>query len=182
MKDDEHAWKHYLSLRAGQAGTKVLSVHQSLLGGRPDAHAFLRKPGTTRHCFKFTKTCVPSIPAPFAPCSGRWKRNESAALLSLRRGEGPPLAKTLPNLYIPRGIPSFGTRHSASSSFETNTVPSAKVQDKKAPSPNERTGSHDYFSSRIKTGSWISFFTGPRTAKIPFPSSAAGFSCGSSSR
>ena len=43
MKDDEHAWKHYLSLRAGQAGTKVLSVHQSLLGGRPDAHAFLAK-------------------------------------------------------------------------------------------------------------------------------------------
>ena len=31
------------SLRAGQAGTKVLSVHQSLLGGRPDAHAFLAK-------------------------------------------------------------------------------------------------------------------------------------------
>lgn len=26
-----------------QAGTKVLSVHQSLLGGRPDAHAFLAK-------------------------------------------------------------------------------------------------------------------------------------------
>jgi hypothetical protein len=43
MKDDEHAWKHYLSLRAGQAGTKVLSVHQSLLGGRPDAQAFLTK-------------------------------------------------------------------------------------------------------------------------------------------
>ena len=43
MKDDEHAWKHYLSLRAGQAGTKVLSVHQSLLGGRPAAHAFLAK-------------------------------------------------------------------------------------------------------------------------------------------
>ena len=34
MKDDEHAWKHYLSLRAG---------HQSLLGGRPDAQAFLTK-------------------------------------------------------------------------------------------------------------------------------------------
>ena len=31
MKDDEHAWKHYLSLRAGQAGTKVLSVHPSFL-------------------------------------------------------------------------------------------------------------------------------------------------------
>ena len=43
MKDDEHAWKHYLSLRAGQAGTKVLSVHQSLLGRRPDAQAFLAK-------------------------------------------------------------------------------------------------------------------------------------------
>ncbi len=42
-KGDEHAWLHYLSLRAGQAGTKVLSVHQSLLGGRPDAHAFLAK-------------------------------------------------------------------------------------------------------------------------------------------
>ena len=144
---------------------------------------FLRKPGTTRHCFKFTKTCVPSIPAPFAPCSGRWKRNESAALLSLRRGEGPPLAKTLPNLYIPRGIPSFGTRHSASSSFETNTVPSAKVQDKKRlPALTKGLEAMTIFSSRIKTGSWISFFTGPRTAKIPFPISAAGFSCGSSSR
>ncbi len=42
-KGDEHAWLHYLSLRAGQAGTKVLSVHQSLLGGRPDAKAFLAK-------------------------------------------------------------------------------------------------------------------------------------------
>lgn len=42
-KGDEHAWLHYLSLRAGQAGTKVLSVHQSLLDGRPDAKAFLAK-------------------------------------------------------------------------------------------------------------------------------------------
>ncbi|PNC17090.1 hypothetical protein CXU22_10660 [Akkermansia muciniphila] len=39
----ERAWKHYLSLRAGQAGTKVLAVHQSLLGRRPDAKAFLAK-------------------------------------------------------------------------------------------------------------------------------------------
>lgn len=42
-KGEEHSWEHYLSLRAGQAGTKVLSVHQSLLGGRPDAKAFLAK-------------------------------------------------------------------------------------------------------------------------------------------
>ncbi len=40
---DERSWKHYLSLRSGQAGTKVLSVHQSLLGRRPDANAFLVK-------------------------------------------------------------------------------------------------------------------------------------------
>ena len=43
LKEDEHDWKQYQSLRAGQAGTKVLSVHQSLLGGRPDAQAFLTK-------------------------------------------------------------------------------------------------------------------------------------------
>lgn len=40
---DERAWEHYLSFRAGQAGTRVLSVHQSLLGRRPDAKTFLVK-------------------------------------------------------------------------------------------------------------------------------------------
>ncbi len=39
----ERAWECFLSLRAGQAGTKILSVHQSLLGRRPDAKAFLTK-------------------------------------------------------------------------------------------------------------------------------------------
>ena len=39
----ERAWEHYLTLRGGQAGTKVLAVHQSLLGRRPDAKAFLTK-------------------------------------------------------------------------------------------------------------------------------------------
>lgn len=39
----DRAWAHYLSLRAGQAGTKVLAVHQSLLGRRPDAKSFLAK-------------------------------------------------------------------------------------------------------------------------------------------
>lgn len=42
-KGGEPAWEHYLSLRAGQAGTKVLTVHQSLLGRRPDAKSFLTK-------------------------------------------------------------------------------------------------------------------------------------------
>lgn len=39
----ERAWEHYLTLRGGQAGTRVLAVHQSLLGRRPDAKAFLVK-------------------------------------------------------------------------------------------------------------------------------------------
>lgn len=39
----ERAWEHYLTLRGGQAGTRVLAVHQSLLGRRPDAKAFLTK-------------------------------------------------------------------------------------------------------------------------------------------
>lgn len=39
----ERAWEHYLTLRGGQAGTRVLAVHQSLLGRRPDAKAFLAK-------------------------------------------------------------------------------------------------------------------------------------------
>ncbi|QAA52248.1 hypothetical protein C1O50_03005 [Akkermansia muciniphila] len=41
----------------------------------------------------------------------------------------------LPNLSIRRGIPSFRTRRSACSSFETNTVPPAKVRDKKGFQP-----------------------------------------------
>lgn len=39
----ERAWEHYLTIRGGQAGTRVLAVHQSLLGRRPDAKAFLTK-------------------------------------------------------------------------------------------------------------------------------------------
>ena len=41
MKDDAHAWKHYLSLGAGQAGTKKFSPSTNpCSGGRPDAQAF----------------------------------------------------------------------------------------------------------------------------------------------
>lgn len=39
----ERVWEHYLTLRDGQAGTRVLAVHQSLLGRRPDAKVFLTK-------------------------------------------------------------------------------------------------------------------------------------------
>lgn len=40
---DEHAWECFLSLKAGQAGTKIQSIHHSLLGKRTDAASFLSR-------------------------------------------------------------------------------------------------------------------------------------------
>lgn len=42
-KGNEATWQQYLSLKAGQAGTKVFSVYQSLIGNRKDAKEFLTK-------------------------------------------------------------------------------------------------------------------------------------------
>lgn len=39
----EHAWERYLALKSGHAGTKILSIRRSLLGGRTDADAFFSR-------------------------------------------------------------------------------------------------------------------------------------------
>ena len=108
---------------------------------------FLRKPGTTRLCFKSTMTCALSIPAPFAPFSGKWKRNESDPLLSSRR-EAEDLSPPCPTFLSGEAflLSERAVQH-AHPLKQTPFLPQ-RSGIKKASSPYERTGSHDYVAFR----------------------------------